>query len=721
MTAAARSARREGRRRRPPAWGPVTTAALAAVALACAPAHPPDRPEVAPPVDAVSAATGNLIPERLLTKRSVGYEVRPAVVLDADRPLELPVEIPCDRPLSVGIAAWSTAPDIAGARFRFELAIDGHRLPLLEIELMLPRDGTAWHDIVREASQPCGRGTLVIEGAWRRGDAAGARPRVRAMVKAADADATKLSIDDLAPVAEIMVVSHVAPIVEPAEMVAISLVDALRVDALSCYGAARPTSPHIDRLARRGTQFNHAVAAASWTRASVGSLFTSRIPYRHGAQDRDDALDTELPTLAETLRASGVATAAILTNGNVGFQRYGFYRGFDRFEFVMEGLAGIKVPGDALMPALRRFVGGIWSRRAFLYLHTVEPHAPYEPPDPFRGLWDRGTDSRIDGTLDPDHGFRTARDGAELAHVRALYDEEVMAADALVALQRAELERAVPELTMIFLSDHGESFGEHGAWEHGTNVHDVELHVPLIGVGPGFAAGRVEGRLVSLLDVAPTVASILGADVASGTFEGESLSSPTAAPRIAVQKLDGFEALAAQRGDRKAILELSPDFEEAIYDLRRDPGETNGTSLADQRALLHLLDEVVAQNRSGRRLVVRGFRPGDGLVLRGEQPLASGCIGCSIGNGERVAHVRLNHDPAVVLLASPDIRASLWRAGSMIWAGELPRVGLPLPPPGSDVARLTVELGAGPRERTASLAPLSDDEKRALEALGYLR
>src|SRR5260370_38348848 len=59
------------------------------------------------------------------------------------------------------------------------------------------------------------------------------------------------------------------------------IVDTLRADALSCYGASAPT-PALDRIAGEGVRFEHAVAQAPWTPPSVASSLTSHYPPHHG-------------------------------------------------------------------------------------------------------------------------------------------------------------------------------------------------------------------------------------------------------------------------------------------------------------------------------------------------------------------------------------------------------------------------------------------------------
>ena len=162
----------------------------------------------------------------------------------------------------------------------------------------------------------------------------------------------------------------------------IYLVDALRADHLGCYGYQKPVSPHIDAFAQDATLFENAIAQSSWTKASVASLFTGLTPTVHGIHGREDRLSDKAVTLAETLRAEGYRTAAFMTNTSVG-EAFGFGQGFDEF---------VKLPVSIrqLSEEVNKRVFAWLQKRQedkrpfFLYVHTLDPHGPYSPPQDFR-------------------------------------------------------------------------------------------------------------------------------------------------------------------------------------------------------------------------------------------------------------------------------------------------------------------------------------------------
>jgi hypothetical protein len=109
---------------------------------------------------------------------------------------------------------------------------------------------------------------------------------------------------------------------------------------------------------------------------------------------------------------------------------------------------------------------------------------------------------------------------------------------------------------VVVTSDHGEAFGEQGAWGHAWEIKDEQLHVPLIWRAPGLiAAGRRVSTMVGVVDIAPTVLALLGMEVPSW-MQGESLASmlapeapaPAPAPPRRVLPAEGY-AIQGVRGD----------------------------------------------------------------------------------------------------------------------------------------------------------------------------
>ena len=274
--------------------------------------------------------------------------------------------------------------------------------------------------------------------------------------------------------------------------VIVYLVDTLRADRLGCYGHGVPVSPNIDALAADGVLFEHVVAQSSWTKPAVVSILSGIGPLSHGVNGRRDRLPESITTLAELLRAQGYRTAAFAANAYIT-EKAGFAQGFDAFDFAHARSHAVT---DKVVAWLEALLG---NEPFFLYVHTIDPHAPYEPAHPYRERFaSRVTDPAV-GTVD---------------HIRALGRKEIEATDALVADMLALYDAEVAEndhafgvlsnrlralglyddTLIVFLSDHGEGFRDHGVFGHGWDLYREVVDVPMIVRPP---AGRTPRRVAA--------------------------------------------------------------------------------------------------------------------------------------------------------------------------------------------------------------------------------
>jgi choline-sulfatase len=377
---------------------------------------------------------------------------------------------------------------------------------------------------------------------------------------------------------------HPAPNQRPRNVI-VYLVDALRADHLGCYGYGRPVSPRVDAFAREAVLFRHTVAQSSWTRPATTTLLTGLFPRTHGVNGKRDVLAGEAVTLAERLREQGYRTAGFVTNGNVA-RSFGLGQGFETYELLpQKHSAATDVNAEAA-----GWLQNQWKRDApfFLYLHTVEPHAPYTPPLPFRqrfapGVRDEGL-TRMNVLKRLEEG-RIAATPELRRNLLDLYDSEIAANDAAFGELLDLLGRRgiLEDTVIVFVSDHGEEFLEHGGWEHGRTLHAEMLDVPLIVRVPGLKSGKVVQRQVQQADVVPTVLDLLGLPVAAGVdgrslvpwIAGDGPAGEDPAETAAFSWLDqhGLRAAAVTTPGWRLIEDRLPTPGRALYDRRADPGE----------------------------------------------------------------------------------------------------------------------------------------------------
>jgi len=373
----------------------------------------------------------------------------------------------------------------------------------------------------------------------------------------------------------------------PHDLVLVSI-DTLRADRLGSYGREGAGTPQLDRLARRGARFSDAMAPAPITLPSHASLFTGLDPSHHGVRHNGYyALDTRATTLAERLRAEGFRTGAFVASVALA-ARHGLDQGFERYtEPGVDRSRGLFFLGERSARDVNRdalaWLDEIAPReRVFLFVHYMEPHAPFEPPEP---ELTRFADDRYQGEV--------------AASDRAV--GELLAGLAA----RGRLRRAL----VAVVGDHGESLGEHGEPSHGIFVYQSTLHVPLILAGPGVPASRVVDEPVSLIDLMPTLLAAVGLPsevdglslwpiLRGGSLAARALYGESFAPRL---DFGWSELRVWRRGPEKWIAAPRPE----LYDLERDPGERldlaqrepeRGSALAGELAA-YLADGADASRR----------------------------------------------------------------------------------------------------------------------------
>lgn len=393
-----------------------------------------------------------------------------------------------------------------------------------------------------------------------------------------------------------------APVVRAGNPLSVLLltIDTLRPDHLGAYGYTRPTSPHIDALAHSGVLFERAFTFWPKTRGSFVMMFTGTLPSQNGYSKKHPLILGFNPTLAQTLKDAGYATAAAVDNPNVAAQ-YGYSRGFERYRETwmetalateMDRSRAITADGAAYLKSAPR------DRPFFLWLHYVNPHAPYTPPPPYDT---RFLDARAAGgpQLRPVDGFHggvrrewAVPGRANLGYYVAQYDGEIAAVDAEVGRVLAALDASGQRgrTLVVLTSDHGESLGEHDYYfDHGENVFDPGLAIPLIVALPGAPAGRRTPVPASTLDLLPTIL-----DALKVTFPPD-LAGRSLLPALHGEPEAWRERLFAQN-ERHLTAGFDARFKTvatpgkngtsfALYDRRNDPGETRDVGRAQPDAL----------------------------------------------------------------------------------------------------------------------------------------
>ena len=306
--------------------------------------------------------------------------------------------------------------------------------------------------------------------------------------------------------------------------------DATRADHLSCYGYYRNTTPNIDGLAKRGVLFENAVSSSSWTLPAMASIFTSLLPHQHGA-GADLPLGKGPRTMAELLSVVGYETAGFSANPHFGISPWGLGRGFQTYTDATEAL-GYSFDASRLGHDLVEPLSEEWFHRSrfnefsahqlneqiyywfarrsdrpfFLLVHYDDAHDSYEVPSPYDHIY--GPVSEDAKRLLPEAKYSRVRlTAGQRESVIASYDGALRYIDSQVGELLRFLQQS-PEWSntyVIVTSDHGEAFGEHGAYTHGWDLHREVLHVPLVVAGPGIPTGVRIKDTASTRKIFPTI------------------------------------------------------------------------------------------------------------------------------------------------------------------------------------------------------------------------
>ena len=311
-------------------------------------------------------------------------------------------------------------------------------------------------------------------------------------------------------------------------------VDALRADRLSAYGYTRPTSPAIDELLAQGLRFEQARTVEPLTGPAMCSMITGISPHKHGATRNGLRMQEGLESLPRVLAQNGWNTAGFigtwtlknnLTLLGTHFEHYGEVLNRRRWFGLLNSEATCDDLTDDALGWARHTTSEEPGTPLFLWVHYIEPHAPYRYHGEYAGRL--GISGR--GHTDSDS-----------------YDTEIAAVDEAISRLVGGVRELVPaeSLIIVFAADHGESLGEHSYWGHGRYLYEPSLRIPLGLTWQGEIVPATTSVQATLLDVAPTLLDLVDLGVPEG-FEGISWAQ---AARGGVQPAERTLCFQAHKG-----------------------------------------------------------------------------------------------------------------------------------------------------------------------------
>ena len=394
--------------------------------------------------------------------------------------------------------------------------------------------------------------------------------------------------------------------------------DTLRRDHLGCYGNRAIATPNLDRFAEECLVFDHCYAASFPTVPMRVDLFTGKYDFTYlGWQPlpRDEVV------LAQQFRNAGYATIGAADTPFLVRDGYGFDRGFKDFTWIHGQGNAVADRDRGRVNAERRHEEDYCAPRTmikaqhlleyyyrspfFLYVDTWDPHEPWDPPPWYVERYLPGYDGRV---VDPvywdwrEKGL--TEDDLRVAH--ACYCGEISMVDRWVGqlLEKVKVLGLWDETIILFASDHGFFFGEHGqfgktikelrGFQYQSPLYQELIRTPLLIRVPGSEPRRIDA-MVSAVDFMPTLLELAGVEMPR-TMHGRSLvpvirgeqdelrdfvvsSYPLYEPGDSSRIVDDQERtvrephLSTVTTRQWTFLYATEDFPAQLYDMRRDPRE----------------------------------------------------------------------------------------------------------------------------------------------------
>jgi arylsulfatase A-like enzyme len=452
-------------------------------------------------------------------------------------------------------------------------------------------------------------------------------------------------------------------------------VDCLRADHVGFMGYGRPTTPFLDSLACESLVVPSAIVAGAPTYYSFPAILASRYPLALG---RDVlGLGPDEATVASVLKEAGYVTASFGAANPYISSRFGYEQGFDTFRDFLEDepapLADEKTNAgagngwasrlnrrlQALRPslgplgmvydelyfkycqrvtrvpdsldALRRFpaadvivehacnwLGSVGDTPFFLWLHLMDPHAPYYPKEAALALMGHDAISPYRARYMNTYWNRSDLGQRRLVRHRdemvALYDAGVRWVDAQMARLVETLQGSNQWADCIFAltADHGEEFLDHGGRYHPpSRLMEELIHVPLLLRVPGIAKREVAKSPFSLLHLAPTLLDVAQLPTPR-SFQGrsywEQLQQGKSYDSVAISEClagctnpfrsenrMGPRVLSIRESRYKLVLHFDRAAED-LYDLEADPGEQAPLAPSVQKPVRRRLLEAAREH-----------------------------------------------------------------------------------------------------------------------------
>jgi len=396
-------------------------------------------------------------------------------------------------------------------------------------------------------------------------------------------------------------------------------VDTLRADHMALYGYHRDTMPAIEAFAKTAVVFDQAVVSRGNTRASYASMLTGLYPFRHGVYNNNVVLHENFKTLPEILKSAGYHTAGFVSNFVLVGELSGCDQGFDIYDDRTEdreiNRPNYERSAAGTLKAILEWLQTDPPQPFCLFTNFIDPHGPYLPPKRFRSLYKSNKELILDQKKI--FSYQRVNDSRNYYDYVDRYDGEIRYVDEAMGqlIEALKSKGLWDDALVIFLSDHGESLGEHNIFfEHQYYVYEETVRVPLAirlppdGPGADAATPRRTSSLSSPMDIMPTTLDYLDVSF-KDKIDGQTLlpilhgteSTDRAIflefPEVSIPSQRHPVSFAVRTATHKLIRVLQPNTRaligQAVFDITTDPLEQRPVRYDQSVKLHHKLSKQV--------------------------------------------------------------------------------------------------------------------------------
>jgi len=302
--------------------------------------------------------------------------------------------------------------------------------------------------------------------------------------------------------------------------------DALRADKLGLYGSEENLTPYIDSLKDHCVIFKNSHATGPYTQASFQGILASEYYLEYGKEKK---LNKNKTLISESLKKAGIYTSAFHSNAYLSYY-FGYNKGWEIFyDSMQDDVTDIYpfIVGGEINNKVKEFLSNFsFSKPLFLWVHYMDVHEPYIAEEEYLAKIDPSiklSKEEMFGLFKNVLLKRDISDKSKVDTLKKLYMAKVAETDDylkqlfLIFSSHNLLEKS----TIIITSDHGDEFAEHKGLSHDGKMYSELVNVPLLVYDRSYTQ-EIINTPVSLIDIPPTICSMLGVEPAP-SFKGKSI------------------------------------------------------------------------------------------------------------------------------------------------------------------------------------------------------